>query len=223
MLALDAKASTLSIPRSLRVVGVASVMLGLATVDFATLAYLPEHPGMSFSNTFLSDIRDTPGWPQVLFNSGTLMSAPLRIVVLAWLVLRMSQLGTGRVFGAAILIIGSLSALGIVLMTAGPFSSGPAIHKTGIALYFFGVVVMQTVIGVRELRLKGVPRLLPVTSFMLAGAFAVFVALMMLYERDIVGRGTSEVWQWAGFALSIAWLLAHSLILGEEAPPTQRR
>ncbi len=61
MLALDAKASTLSIPRSLRVVGVASVMLGLATVVFATLTYLPELPGMSFSNTFLSDIRDTPG------------------------------------------------------------------------------------------------------------------------------------------------------------------
>jgi hypothetical membrane protein len=214
------KRQVLSIPGSLRVVGIAGVLLGLLTVILPTLAYIPGHPDFSILNTYLSDIGDTPGWPQTLFNSGTLIASSVRILLWVLLVLRFSELGTGRTFARTVLIVGTLSTLGTVLMTAVPFGVSPTIHKLGIPLYFFGIVIVQMVIGLRECTLKAVPRLLPVMSFALAGAYGVFFALMVLYELDVVGRNTPVVWQWLGFSLSIAWLLAHTLVLGKEPMST---
>ena len=220
MLAQGTKRQVLSISTCLRVVGMAGVILGLLTVILPTLAYIPGHPDFSILNTYLSDIGDTPGWPQTLFNSGTLIASSVRILVWVLLVLRFSELGTGRTFARTVLIVGTLSTIGTVLMTAVSFSVSPTIHKLGIPLYFFGIVIVQTVIGLRECTLKAVPRLLPVMSFALAGAYSVFFALMVLYELDVVGRNTPVVWQWLGFSLSIAWLLAHTLVLGKEPMST---
>jgi hypothetical membrane protein len=214
----DSRRTTLSIPIVLKVLGIAGGTLGILIVVGAVLAYLPDHPDFSPFTTFLSDIGDTAGWPQVVFNSGTLISSPVRFLVLVLLVLRLSQFGTGRGFAAAVLIIGALSALGTVLMTAVPFSVGPTIHKMGIPLYFFGVVPLQIIIGLREWKLRDVPRALPVVSFALAGAYGVFFTLMVLYEMEVVGRGAPVIWQWLGFALSIAWVYAHGILLGQREP-----
>jgi hypothetical membrane protein len=214
MIVQDGKHTTLSIPETLKVLSIAGGTLGILIVALAVLAYLPDHPDFSPLTTYLSDIGDTAGWPQVLFNSGTLISSPIRFLVLALLVLRLSQFGTGRRFAFAVLTIGALSALGTILMTAVPFSVGPTIHKMGIPLYFFGVVPLQIIIGLREWRLKEVPRPLPVISFVFAGAYGVFFTLMVLYEMELVGRGTPVIWQWLGFALSIVWVFAHGIVLG---------
>ena len=104
-------------------------------------------------------------------------------------------------------------------MTAIPYSVAPAIHKAGIPMYFFGVVPLQIVIGLREWRLKEIPRLLPVICFLLAGSYLVFFVLMILYEQQVVSRTTAitpMIWQWIGFSLSLIWVFAHGLILGRE-------
>jgi hypothetical protein len=56
--------STLSIPRSLKVVGIIG---GVCAVAFLALviAYLSEHTDLSLFITYLSDIRVTPVWPQI--------------------------------------------------------------------------------------------------------------------------------------------------------------
>ena len=149
-----------------------------------------------------------------MFNSGTLITSPIRFLVLALVVMRLAQFGAGRGFAWAVLTIGALGVLGTVLMTAVPFSVSPTVHKVGIPLYFFGVVPLQIIIGLREWRLREVPRGLPVISFLLAGAYGAFFALMVLHEMGAVGRDTPVIWQWVGFALSIVWVYAHGIILG---------
>lgn len=138
------------VPSALRCVGLFAgtwaIFVGLA----ATLAYLPGHPEFSFFTTYLSDIGDTAGWPQILWNSGTLLAAPIRYLFIVLLVLRLGALGAGRAFAASALVVGAISTSGTVLMTAVPFSVGPAIHKLGIPLYFLGAVLLQTLIGVCE-------------------------------------------------------------------------
>jgi hypothetical membrane protein len=218
MVIQDSRRTALSIPGTLKVLSIAGGTLGILMVALAVLAYLPDHPGFTPFTTYLSDIGDTAGWPQVVFNSGTLISSPVRFLVLVLLVLRLSQFGTGRRFAFAVLTIGALSALGTVLMTAVPFSVGPTIHKMGIPLYFFGVVPLQIIIGLREWRLREVPRPLPVISWLLAGAYGVFFTLMVLYEMEVVGRNTPVIWQWLGFALSIVWVYAHGILLGKREP-----
>ena len=209
----------LSIPRALRVLCLTAGTLAILTTILAVAAFLPEHPDFSPFKNFLSDIGDTPGWPQIYWNSGTLITASIRYLILVLLTLRLAQLGTGRAFGTTVLIIGAFSTFGTVLMTAIPYSVAPAIHKAGIPMYFFGVVPLQIVIGLREWRLKEIPRLLPVICFLLAGSYLVFFVLMILYEQQVVSRTTAitpMIWQWIGFSLSLIWVFAHGLILGRE-------
>jgi hypothetical protein len=158
---------------------------------------------------------DTPGWPQIIWNSGTLIAVPIRYLVLVLLVMRLRQLGAGKPFAIATLIVGFLSTAGTALMTATPFSVSPVIHKTGIGLYFFGVVVLQTMIFIKEWSLKSIPRGLPLLSLATVLVYFVFVTLVVLYEQGLVSRTAPVIWEWLAFLTSIVWVLAQSLLLGK--------
>lgn len=80
----------------------------------------------------------------------------MRYLVLVLVILRLRQLGAGRTFAAAALVVGFASAAGTIMMTATPFSVSPVIHKTGIGFYFFGVVVLQS-LGARQSSSSGSP------------------------------------------------------------------
>jgi hypothetical membrane protein len=216
MLLYDGKNTALSIPGTLRLIGIIGGTLGLLVTFFATLAYIPEHPDFSLFTTYLSDIGDALGWPQIIFNSGTLIVAPIRYIIIVLLVLRLLQLGAGRAFAISVLLIGAVSTMGTVFMTAVPFSVAPEVHKSGIGLYFFGVVILQSVIGFREWSLKTVPRFLPGMCFSLVVVFSVFAVLITLHQQGVVSRDTPVIWEWLCFFISIAWVFAHSLMLGRD-------
>jgi hypothetical protein len=173
--------------QALKLVGILACTWAILVVLSATLAYVAHHPGFSPLTTYLSDIGDTPGAP---------------------------QLGAGRLFGVASVTVGFVSVVGTVLMTAAPFSVAPAVHKMGIPLYFFGVVVLQTLIGVREWTLAKVPNVLSVSSFLVMLVFLVFATLVMLAQQGVVERNTPVIWEWLAFLSSVVWLLVHSVILG---------
>ncbi|MEW5873426.1 MAG: hypothetical protein AB1894_29465 [Chloroflexota bacterium] len=211
-------ANTQNIPttKAFQVSGLASLGLIALTIVTAVLAYLPGHPDFSIFSTYLSDIGDTPGWPQIFFNSGTLLAAPLRYLILVLLVLRLRAFARGSAaFEAGVLGVGAIATLGTVLMTAAPFSVSPGVHKTGIAFYFLGVIVLQTLIGVKELRLKELPRLLPGLSFAIVACFLIFMTFFMLSESGQVGRSAPVIWEWMCLFSSTLWLAGHTLVLGK--------
>ncbi len=207
--------TAISIPSALQLVGIMAGAWALLVVGAATFAYIPEHPDFSPFNTFLSDIGDTAGWPQILFNSGTLIAAPIRYLVLVLLVLRLKQLGAGKTFAVTALIVALVSTFGTILMTAVPFSVSPPIHKLGIPLYFLGVVVLQTLIGAREWSLGGIPKILPGLSFLMVVVYFIFAALVILHEQGTVGRNTPVIWEWLAFFSSVVWVFAQSILLGK--------
>ena len=204
----------LNVSEALRTVSMAAGVLGLLTVLMATLVYFPEHPEFSPLNTFLSDIGDTPGWPQVLFNSGMLIAAPLRYLVLVLFARRMWQLGAGRKFGAAVLIIGFIATFGTVAMTAVPFSIAPVMHKSGIGMYFLGVVFLQSIIFVKEWSMKELPRILPLISIILVAIFLTFLGMFLLYEFEVIGRTMAVVTEWLCALTSLVWVFVHGSVLG---------
>lgn len=205
----------ISIPGALQLVGIVGGVWAILVIVSATLAYLPAHPNFSPFTTFLSDIGDTPGWPQILFNSGTLIAVPIRFLALVLIILRLIQLGAGRTFAVAAMIVGFISTSGTALMTATPFSEAPAIHKTGIGMYFFGIVVLQSLIFVKEWVLKGVPKVLPILSLMMVVFYFAFVTLLVLYEQGVVSRSTPVIWEWLAILSSIVWLLTQSILLSK--------
>jgi hypothetical membrane protein len=215
MLIQDTKTITISIPKALKLVGIIGGVWAILTTVGAVIAYVPGHPDFSPFRTYLSDMGDTPGWPQIIWNSGTLIAVPIRYLVLVLLVMRLRQLGAGKPFAIATLIVGFLSTAGTALMTATPFSVSPVIHKTGIGLYFFGVVVLQTMIFIKEWSLKSIPRGLPLLSLATVLVYFVFVTLVVLYEQGLVSRTAPVIWEWLAFLTSIVWVLAQSLLLGK--------
>jgi hypothetical protein len=208
----------LSIPHSLKWVGIIGGAWAIIIAVGAVIAYLPSHPDFSIFTTYLSDMSDTPGWPQIIWNSGTLIAVPIRYLVLVLLVMRIRQLGAGKAFAIATLIVGFFSTAGTALMTATPFSVSPIIHKTGIGLYFLGVVVLQAMIFIKEWSLKNIPRGLPLLSLAMVLVYFVFVTLMVLFEQGMVSRTAPVIWEWLAFFISIAWVLAQSIGLGKTDP-----
>jgi hypothetical membrane protein len=216
---MQSTSNSISTAKTFQILGVASLALGLGTVLFASFAYLPGHPDFTIWNTYLSDIGDTAGWPQILFNAGTLLAAPLRFLIVVLLVLRLHSFGTSsRRFDIALLTVGAISTFGTIAMTATPFSVAPQVHKSGILMYFLGVVFLQSMIGFKELQLKGLPRILPILSFALVACFVIFFVLMVLYMTGTVGRTTPIFWEWLCFFASMAWLFGHTLVLGKNRP-----
>ncbi len=211
----DNRQTAIRIPSALKLVGITAGAWALLVVGAATLAYIPEHPDFSPFTTFLSDIGDTAGWPQILFNSGTLIAAPMRYLVLVLLVLRLMQLGAGKTFAVTALIVALVSTFGTILMTAVPFSVSPSIHKLGIPLYFLGVVVLQTLIGTREWSLGDIPKILPGLSFLMVVVYFIFASLVILHAHGTVGRNTPVIWEWLAFFSSVVWVFAQSILLGK--------
>ena len=207
--------STISIPRGLKLVGILGGVWAILSILGAVIAYLPEHPDFSIFNTYLSDIGATPTWPQIIFNSCTLIAVPIRYLVLALLIMRLMQLGAGKSFAIATLIIGFLSTTGTALMTATPYTVSMALHKTGIGLYFLGVIVLQTIIFIREWSLRSVPKVLPALSLLMALLYLVFLTMFILYEQGVVSRTAPVIWEWLSILSSIVWMLAQSILLGK--------
>jgi hypothetical membrane protein len=207
--------TVIHIPSALKLVGIIAGVWAILVVLIATLTYLPEHPGFSIFTTYLSDIGATAGWPQIIFNSGTLIAAPIRYLVLVLLIFRLAQLGAGRAFIVSTLIIGLISTIGTVVMTAVPSSVSLSIHKLGIPLYFLGVVVLQILIGVREWSLRDIPKILPCLSFLLVVVYFIFAILVILHEQGTVSRNTPVIWEWLAFFSSVVWVFAQSILLGK--------
>lgn len=216
MFVQQSKRVELNVSEALRVVGVTAGVMGLLTILTATLAYIPAHPEFSLFNTFLSDIGDTAGWPQVLFNSGMLIVAPLRYLVLVLFAMRMWQLGAGWRFATAVLVIGFIATFGTVAMTAVPFSTAPMAHKSGIGMYFLGVVFLQTIIFVKEWSIRELPRILPLISVALVAMFLAFFTLFLLYESDVIGRALPVFAEWLCGLTSLAWVFIHGIVLGRD-------
>jgi hypothetical protein len=206
---------TIQIPASLKLVGIIGSLWALLTIIGAIIAYSSLHPKLSPFTIYLSDIGDTHGWPQILFNSGTLIGVPIRYLFLVLLVLRLSQFGAGRQFVIATLIIGFLSTMGTALLTATPFSISPIVHKIGIALYFFCVVILQTTIFIKEWSIKTLPRVLPLSCAFLVITFLIFCTLIVLFGMGIVSRNVPVIWEWLSILSSIVWMLIQSLVLGK--------
>jgi hypothetical protein len=208
--------NSISTSKTFRLIGTFTFILAVLTVLTSVLAYLPANPDFSIFTTYLSDIGDTPGWPQILFNSGTILAAPLRYIIIVLLVLRLRSFSENKKsFEVAVLTIGAMSTIGTVLMTAVPFSVGPIVHKSGIGLYFLGVVFLQSIVGKKEASLKELPRILPALSFSIVASYLIFFVLVILYETGNIGRNTPVFWEWMCIFTSMGWLVGHTIILGK--------
>ena len=101
-------------------------------------------------------------------------------------------------------------------MSAIPYSLSLPLHKASALLYFFGVVILQTLIGAQEWRHR-LPAVLPASSLAVVAIYLVFAVLLTLVGKvDGITRTTPVIWEWLAFCSLMFWLVAHSIVLGNE-------
>lgn len=209
---------TISVQHALVVVGVLGLAAGITTILASAWAYAAVRD-FSLLTTYISDFGAVEGWPQAIFTAGMLIAAPLRYLFLFLLLTQLVHLGASSRFRATLLVVGALVVLGSVGTAAVPFTLHMPIHKSSALLYFFGTVVLQTAIAIREWRLR-LPVLLPLSSIAVVGAYLVFATLLSLVDKvPGIDRTTPVPWEWLCFATLMLWLAIHTLALA----PRQRR
>lgn len=212
---MNEREPVIELSNALRAVGFSGAAIGIGTVLLSALLYVQSHE-FSIFRTYLSDIGNTPKWPQVVFNSGMLIAAPVRYLFLILLILQLRNIGAGKGFGISALIIGTLVVIGSIGLAAIPFSLDLALHKKSALLYFFGTVILQAVIVVQEWRLR-LPSLLPISSISVVVIYLVFAVLMTSVGKiEGVARDTPVIWEWLAFCSLMFWLIGHSTVLGCE-------
>ena len=210
---MNTNEARIRVSRALRIVGIIGVVLGMATVIVSAFFYAREHD-FSIFNTYLSDIGNTAQWPQVVFNSGMLIAAPVRYLFLVLLVFQLRHVGAGRRFSLFGLTIGALVVVGSIGMSAVPYSVNLALHKISALLYFFGVVILQSLIGAQEWRCR-LPAVLPISSVAVVAIYLIFAVLLSLVGKvEGITRNTPVVWEWLAFCSLMLWLIAHATVLG---------
>lgn len=99
-------------------------------------------------------------------------------------------------------------------MSAVPHSLSLALHRMSALLYFFGVVILQTVIAAQEFRRK-LAVILPLSSLAVVVMYLIFAVLLSLVGKvEGVSRSTPVIWEWLAFCSLMVWLLVHSFFLG---------
>jgi hypothetical protein len=145
-----------------------------------------------------------------------LIIAPIRYLFLILLILRLRDLGAGKLFGLLAFSIGTLVVIGSIGMSAIPYSLHLALHKSSAMLYFFGVVILQTLIGAQELQ-RRLPLLLPLTSLAVVVIYLVFAFLFASIGKiEGITRNTPVIWEWLAFVSLMFWLISHSTVLGRK-------
>ncbi|KPK29673.1 MAG: hypothetical protein AMK69_05795 [Nitrospira bacterium SG8_3] len=201
------------VSRALRAVGIIGVVLGTTTVILSALLYVQEND-FSIFYTYLSDIGNTAGWPQAVFNSGMLIAAPVRYLFLVLLVFQLRHVGAGKAFSLFTLSIGALVVVGSIGMSAIPYSLSLVLHKMSALVYFFGVVILQSLIGAQEWRCR-LPAVLPISSLAVVAIYLIFAVLLSLVGKvEGITRNTPVIWEWLAFCSLMFWLIAHATVLG---------
>jgi hypothetical membrane protein len=204
---------SLSLSRSIRIVGLSGAAVGVLTVVAASVAYAREREFSLFS-TYLSDLGNTPGWPAALFNTGMLVVSPLRFGFLVLLLIALGRLGAAPAWRHVAIAVGSIAVLGSIGTAAVPFGLDRPLHMASAFAYFLGTVGLQCILASLEWRAR-LPRVLPALCLSVALVYVVFAVLLALVGRvPGVTRGTPVVWEWLAFLSLMLWLVAHATILG---------
>lgn len=204
----------------LRIVGLIGVILSLVTVGGAALLYGQQHE-FSFVSTYLSDMGNTPVWPQAVFNAGMLIGIPVRFLFLVLLLTLLAQAGARRSATIAILVLAGAMAVASTGMYAVPFSVNRAIHLNAALVYFFGVVALTTLIAIQEWRYL-MARVLPFSTMLVLVLSLIFATLLALVGRvEGITRDTPVIWEWLVYFAWLLWLVIHTVVLGRSGRITR--
>ena len=193
-------------------VGFLAIFLAFLSIGLSSLFFYQELGYFSFLQVFISTLGDTPGRTMIAYTIGMAM---LNICKILFLFYFSGYLVTIQVKKYQIwlnIAFSLMNSSGWVLMTIFSASGNEALHEIGAMIFFFGVVLSQSVIAVFEIKQKSKFSSLMIIStiFVILSYLAFFSLFMIISFNSTFPRSPAVLTEWLCFISVLFWLGIHS-------------
>ena len=178
-------------------------------LSIAAILYSNAESTFSLLTTYISDLGAASRDSSLVFAVGMIISSPLRVVfglyLLKWLEKREANKKSLRNTAIA-MVIGAIGSIALATLPHDIFRLG---HMLGSLIYFVSVVIIQINISKLELRMKGIPKYLPVLGIFVVVSYVLFLTFEI---SEIIFEGFRYVaifLEWLAYFTIMAWLVMH--------------
>jgi hypothetical membrane protein len=182
------------------------------SVTFLTVAamlYSNSESMFSLLTTYISDLGAASRNSSLVFAIGMIISAPVRVVFGLYLLKYLeSKAGSNKTLKntAKAIYIGAIGSIALAVFPHDVFRIG---HMLGSFVYFFSVVIIQVNVSRLELRMKNIPKYLPVLGITVVVSYVMFLTFEI---SELIFEGFRYVaiaLEWFAYFALMAWLVMH--------------
>ena len=182
------------------------------SVTFLTIAamlYSNSESTFSLLTTYISDLGAASRNSSIVFAVGMIISAPVRVVFGLYLLKYLeSEGGLNKTLKntARVIYIGAIGSIALAVFPHDVFRIG---HMLGSLVYFVSVVIIQVNVSRLELRIKNMPKYLPVLGIIVVVSYVMFLTFEI---SEIIFEGfryVAIVLEWLAYFVLMAWLVMH--------------
>jgi len=198
-------------------IGFLAISIAVVFIGFSIWFYYKDLGYFSFLQVFISNLGDTPGRTMIAYTIGMAMLNVCKIIFLFYFsgYLELIQVKKHQIWLNVAFSL--MNSTGWVLMTIFSSSRNENLHEIGAMVFFFGVVLSQSVILVVEIkhRNKFSPTMIISTILVILSYFVFFSLFMVISFSSTFPRSPAVITEWLCFISVLVWLGIHSGYLKE--------
>ena len=178
-------------------------------LTIAAMLYSNSESTFSLLTTYISDLGAASRNSSLVFAVGMIISAPVRVAFGLYLLKYLeSEGGSNKTLKntAKFIYIGAIGSIALAVFPHDLFRIG---HMIGSLVYFVSVVIIQVNVSRLELRIKNIPKYLPVLGIIVVVSYVMFLTFEI---SEIIFEGFRYVaiaLEWLACFVLMAWLVMH--------------
>ena len=184
-------------------------VFSITFLAISSMLYSNSESSFSLLTTYISDLGAASRNSSVVFAVGMIISAPVRVVFGLYLLKFLeSEGGESKILNntAKVIIIGAIGSIALAVFPHDIFRIG---HMLGSLVYFVSVVIIQFNVSKLELRMKSLPKYLPVLGILVILSYVLFLTFEI---SEIVFEGFRYIaiaLEWLAYFILMVWLVIH--------------
>lgn len=190
---------------------VAYVGVIFSVVFMSTAIILYNDPTFSIFTHYISDLGASTKGSRLVWNISMILTVPIRIIFGFYFLGFLKSQGADEktIRNTAIFMV--IGAVGSTLIALNPHDIARIPHMIGAFTYFIGVVVIQINISKMELKIKSIPKVLPIIGLSVIVCYILFLGFEISELISDSFRLLACFFEWMAYFTLMAWLLLHGI------------
>ena len=163
----------------------------------------------SIFTTYISDLGAAAKSSSLVYNTGMIISAPIRVVFGLYLLKFLESKGADVKILKIIAYPIVIGAIGSVIMSVFPYDISRLLHLLGAFTYFFSAVIIQALIAKIEFKTSNMLKYLPLIGLIVVLTYVLFVSFEISVLLSNNFRMLACFFEWMGYFSLMAWLVLH--------------